>query len=89
MAFNFLSLITRFASVQFPSCSTDLGMQCAYDSYLVFDVKHGGIVGCDDNVVYAAEYHCIPLVFLICIACVIIKYATRRAASSVNWPLMF
>ena len=46
MAFNFLSLITRFASVQFPSCSTDLGMQCAYDSYLVFDVKHGGIVGC-------------------------------------------
>ena len=46
-------------------------------------------LGCDDNVVYAAEYHCIPLVFLICIACVIIKYATRRAAFSVNWPLMF
>ena len=32
----------------FPSFCTYFCMQCAYDSYLVFDVKHDFIVGCDD-----------------------------------------
>ena len=50
-------------------------MQCAYDSYLVSDVEHGVIVGCDDEFVYGAEDHCMPVVFLICITCLIINFA--------------
>ena len=41
---------------------------------LVFDFRRSVIVGCDDQVVYVAENHCIPLVFLTCITCLIIYF---------------
>ena len=41
---------------------------------LVFDAKHNVIVGCYHQVVNLAENHCIPLVFLTCITCLIICF---------------